>query len=383
MENITESFPDISFIDDSTIDDVLTQMINDYQTKYKELVGKEASLAKANPYRLIMYACSVQIYQAMQYADYAGKMSFLKYANGDYLDNLAALRGVKRKEATAATTVLQFSIEAAISSAVSIPAGTRATNGNGIYFATDKYAEIPAGETTVSVSATCTDEGSCGNDFSTGEVNVVVNTLPYVVSVTNTDKTSGGADREEDDAFKNRIFNVPDSYSTAGPKGAYEYFVLNADSTISNVVIDTQTNDPGTVGVYFVCENGEIPSDALIQKVSDYLNDRNVRPLTDHVIVKAPETKTYDINMTYYIPSSMKAAVSTIQSDVDTAVSIYNTWQTEKIGRDINPSYLIQKVMEAGAKRVEVASPSFTVMDNYTVARTGTVNVIYGGIEDD
>jgi phage-related baseplate assembly protein len=101
------------------------------------------------------------------------------------------------------------------------------------------------------------------------------------------------------------------------------------------------------------------------------------------VIVKAPETKTYDINMTYYIPSSMKAAVSTIQSDVDTAVSIYNTWQTEKIGRDINPSYLIQKVMEAGAKRVEVASPSFTVMDNYTVARTGTVNVIYGGIEDD
>lgn len=383
MENITESFPDISFIDDSTIDDVLTQMINDYQTKYKELVGKEASLAKANPYRLIMYACSVQIYQAMQYADYAGKMSFLKYANGDYLDNLAALRGVKRKEATAATTVLQFSIEAAISSAVSIPAGTRATNGNGIYFATDKYAEIPAGETTVSVSATCTDEGSCGNDFSTGEVNVVVNTLPYVVSVTNTDKTSGGADREEDDAFKNRIFNVPDSYSTAGPKGAYEYFVLNADPTISNVVIDTQTNDPGTVGVYFVCENGEIPSDALIQKVSDYLNDRNVRPLTDHVIVKAPETKTYDINMTYYIPSSMKAAVSTIQSDVDTAVSIYNTWQTEKIGRDINPSYLIQKVMEAGAKRVEVASPSFTVMDNYTVARTGTVNVIYGGIEDD
>jgi phage-related baseplate assembly protein len=383
MENITESFPDISFIDDCTVDDVLTQMINDYQTKYKELTGKEASLAKANPYRLIMYACTVQIYQAMQYADYAGKMSFLKYANGDYLDNLAALRGVKRTEATAATTVLQFSLDAAIASAVSIPAGCRATNGNGVYFATDKYAEIPAGETTVSVSATCTDEGSCGNDFAAGEFNVVVNTLPYVVSVTNTETTSGGADREDDDSLKNRIFSAQDAYSTAGPKGAYEYFVLNADPTISNVVVDAPDDQPGTVNIYFICDDGELPSDTLIQKVSDYLNDRDVRPLTDHVLVKAPETATYDIDITYYIPSSMKSAVSVIQSDVDTAVSIYNTWQTEKIGRDINPSYLIQKVMEAGAKRVEVTSPSFTVMDSFTVARTGTVSVTYGGVEDD
>ncbi len=98
----TDNFPDISFIEDTTIDEVLNQMIDDFLAKYEEITGEKISLARANPYRLIMYASAVQIYQGMQYADYAGKMSFLTYARGDYLDNLAALRGIVRKKATAA-----------------------------------------------------------------------------------------------------------------------------------------------------------------------------------------------------------------------------------------------------------------------------------------
>jgi len=100
-------------------------------------------------------------------------------------------------------------------------------------------------------------------------------------------------------------------------------------------------------------------------------------------VVQAPGTQEYNVDLTYYIPSSMKAAVATIQADVATAVNIYNTWQTEKIGRDINPSYLIQKVMEAGAKRVNVSSPAFTILDKHTIAKAGKVNLVYGGLEDD
>ena len=103
-------------------------MINDYQSKYKEITNKEAALAKADPHRLIMYACAVQIYQAMQ-----------------------------------------FSISEPVASVVGIPAGTRATNGNNVSFATDEYVEIKAGEISVSVSATCTEEGSLGYNFAIGE----------------------------------------------------------------------------------------------------------------------------------------------------------------------------------------------------------------------
>lgn len=374
-------FPDISFIDNSTIDEVLTQMINDYQSKYQEITGREVSLAQVNPYRLIMYASAVQIYQAMQYADFAGKMSFLTYARGEYLDNLAALRGEQRIEASAAATILQFSLDTPISSAVSIPAGCRVTNGNDVFFATDEYAEIAAGDTSVMISATCTEAGTVGNGFAAGELRVIVNTIPYVVTVMNTVATYGGADREDDDSLRDRIYTVSNSYSTAGPAGAYEYHTKSVSQDIVDVIVKSEI--PGEVDVYFICDGGEIPSDALIQRVKEYLDDRTRRPLTDKVTVRAPEVRTYDIELTYYIPESSKSAVAAIQADVATAITIYNMWQTEKIGRDINPSYLIQKIMEAGAKRVIVTNPVFTVLDESTVAKTGNVTVHYGGVEDD
>ena len=377
---VTDNFPDISFIDDTTIEDVLTQMINDYQSKYKEITHKDVSLAKADPHRLIMYACAVQIYQAMQYADYAGKASFLKYARGEYLDNLVAIRGIQRQQAVPATTTLQFSISEPLASAVGIPAGTRATNGNDVFFATDDYVEIKAGETSVSVSATCTEEGSAGNNFAVGEFGTLVNSLPYVVAVTNTTQTFGGTDIEDDDSLKERAYEIQNSYSTAGPTGAYAYFVKEIDQSISDVVIRSDT--PGVVNVIFVTDSG-IPDPALIQKVADVLEDRDIRPLTDKVEVSAPASHTYNVDLTYYISSNEKASVASIQENIAAAVNIYNAWQTGKIGRDINPSYLIQKIMEAGAKRTVITAPVFTALDNGTIAKTGNVTVKYGGLEDD
>lgn len=381
MGVISENFPDISFIDDSTVDDVFTQMINDYKEKYKELTGKDVSLAQANPYRLIMQACAYQMYQGMQYADNAGKMGTLKYSRDAYLDNLAPLRGVSRLEATQAVTTLRFTIDAPIVSAVAIAAGTRVTNGNEVYFETNEYAEIAPGETSVTVSATCTQAGIIGNGFAEGEFTILVNTLPYVTSVTNTEMTSGGADTEDDDSLKERIYNAPSAYSTAGSAGAYEYHTKSADPSISDVSVQSTT--PGTVEVYFVCDGGELPNEALIEKVSSYLADNNIRPLTDHVVVQAPATQVYDLDFTYYISASDKSAVSTIQAAVDAAVSIYNSWQTEKIGRDINPDYLIQKIREAGAKRVVIRTPSFMALTNDTIAKLGTIIATYGGVEDD
>lgn len=381
MGFVSENFPEISFIDNCTMDEVMAQMIGDYQWKYKEITGKEKVLAQADPYRLIMYACTVQIYQAMQYADFSGKMGLLKYSRDEFLDNLAPLRGVKRIEATAAITTLQFSIDKAIDSVVAIPAGTRVTNGNDIYFATDEYAEIAAGKTSVSVSATCTTAGTGGNGFSAGEFSTLVNTLPYITAVTNTDITSGGADTEADDNLKDRVYNAPNSYTTTGSEGAYKYHAKSADPSIDDVFVDKVS--AGVVGVYFTCAGGELPSDSLIEKVTEYLKNENVRPLTDDVIVQAPATKDYNVEVTYYISSSDKSAVSAIQADVNTAVSVYNAWQTEKIGRDIDPGELNKLIRDAGAKRCVITSPVFTVLDRGTIARTGSVTITYGGLEDD
>ena len=381
MNSTLNNFPDISFINDLTIDELINQMINDYQDKYKEVTGTQVSLAQADPYRMIMYACAVQLYQGMQYIDRAGKQSFLKYSYGTFLDNLGALRGIQRLQATSAVTTIRFSIDSAIASAVQIPQGTRVTNGNEVYFYTNEYAEIPAGETYVDVAATCTESGSSANGFNPGEINVLVETLPYISSVSNTIETNGGSDVESDDALAERIYIASSAYSVAGPKDAYVYWTKTASSKILDVSVTSPA--PCEVDVRFILEGGELPGEALINKVNAILQDDNIRPLTDLVSVSAPDVVNYDITLTYYINESDKAAAGNIQNLVNTAVQTYKTWQSSAIGRDINPSYLIGKIMGAGAKRVTVTSPVYTELTNNQIAGLGNVTINYGGIEND
>lgn len=381
MNSTLSNFPDISFIDNLTIDTLIDEMINDYQDKYKEVTGINVSLAQADPYRMILYTCAVQIYQAMQYADRAGKQSFLKYSYGDFLDNLGALRGIARLQPTPATTTMRFEIDSVLNAAVQIPAGTRITNGNEVYFSTDEYTEIPVGELYVDVSATSTTTGVGNNGFRAGEINILVETLPYISKVSNIAETAGGSDMESDDSLADRIYIASSAYSVAGPVDAYIYWTKTVSSDIADVNVTSPA--PCEVDVRFILNGGVLPGEALIQKVGDMLNDSNIKPLTDKVTVAAPTTVTCDIDLVYYINESDKATADTIKALVGTAVDVYKEWQCSSIGRDINPSYLIGKIMGAGAKRVNVTSPVFTSLADTEVAAIGTVNIVYGGIEND
>lgn len=375
-----EQFPDISFIEDSTIDDVLNAMMADYSTKYQEITGKTASLNMANPYRLIMYASAMQIYQAMQYIDFAGKMNLLKYARDEYLDNIAAIRSIERKEASPATTILKFSIETPIVSAVSIPDGTRVTNNNDVFFATDKYVEIAPGQTEVTVSATCTETGLEGMVVA-DTLTTLVDTLPYISGVTNTIDAFGGAEAETDEELRERIYYAPNNFSTAGPIGSYIYHAQNASREVGDVVVLSPT--PGTVNIYFTTADGGIPSQALVDMVEAYLDDDTKRPVTDEVNVNPVSAETYNIDLTYYIAESDKSIIAGIQENIQSAIDAYNIWQRDKIGRDINPEYLTYKIIEAGAKRVVITEPEYTVVSNVKIASLDQLNVVYGGLEDD
>ena len=119
------NLPDVSFIDDVTLDQIQSQLVADYISKYEELTGESAELTRADPVSLILYACSVQIFQAMLYVDRAGKQDLLKYSYGEYMDNLAALKGLTREPAKPAVVTVRFTLSAARPDVISIPAGTR------------------------------------------------------------------------------------------------------------------------------------------------------------------------------------------------------------------------------------------------------------------
>lgn len=201
-----ENTPEISFIDNKTVEDVRSEMVADYEEHMTQAQGVTVSLDRASVHRMILYAAAAQIYQAMQYIDRQGKQSILKYSYSDYLDNLALFKGVTRSPATAATCTLRFTLAAERETATAIPQGTRVASSGSVYFATDEYAEIPPGSTEVEVAATCTETGSAGNGLTAGELSTMVDPVPYVASVTNTATTEGGAEIESDADLAERVF---------------------------------------------------------------------------------------------------------------------------------------------------------------------------------
>ena len=380
--NAIKSLPDISFIDNKTIDQVRQEMVADYESFISEATGQTVNLERSSVHRMELYAAAAQIYQAMQYIDRQGKQNILKYSYSDFLDNLASFKGVTRNPAAAATTTLRFTLSAERDTATGIPQGTRVSTAGSIYFATDVYAEILAGSTTVDVPATCTVAGTDGNGLAIGELTTIVDPIPYVASVSNTTATEGGAEIESDADLAERVFLAPGAYSTAGPEDGYIYHAKAYSPAVGDVEA-TSDQEAGTVDIVFIMADGSTPGEEMIEGMEGYLQGKTIRPMTDLVRVAAPEEVQYTINLTYYINRSDSAKAVTIQAAVAQAVEDYKTWQ-RAIGRDVNPSQLTHMVMEAGAKRVTVTAPAYTAVGKTEVsALQGAAVVTYGGLEDD
>lgn len=375
-----KNLPDVSFIGDVTLKDIEDSLVRDYEEKYFETTGEKIILARADPVTLLLYACAVQFYQGYKYIDKAGKMDLLKYAYGPYLDHIASMKGITREQAKPARVMVRFTLSEVRPNTIEIPQGTQVTDGS-MYFETEQYAEIKPGSGYIDVECVCLVSGSDGNDLQPGEINTLVNPIPYVASVSNIEETAGGVDIEDDDSMKERVYIAPSSYSVAGPEDAYRYWVKTFNSGISDVLV--QSDNPVDVIVEFIMSDGELPTTGLIQGLQLYLQNKQIRPLTDKVTVKAPDTVDYKLDVRYYINTSDLKRADTIKANVTASVEQYIVWQRSKIGRDINPSQLIQMMVSAGAKRVEVKLPVFQVVGAANVAKLVSQTVTYGGIEDD
>ena len=314
--------------------------------------------------------------------DLAGKQNLLAYARGGHLDHLGAPMGVIRIQPQPARTTVRFGVDGALAFAVPIPVGSRASTKDGnILFATAIEAEIPAGQTGVEVPAHCTSPGASGTGLVPGQITQLVDPLPYVAGVSNVTISSEGSDIEDDERLRERIRLAPESYTVAGSTGAYEARVLGVSADILAVAVDSP--EPGVVDVRFVLTDGELPDAAMIALVSDSLSAETVRPLTDKVLVGAPDVVEYAVTGRWYALRADAALLSGVARAVERAVETYRIWQRSQPGRDINPSRLIALVQQAGAKRVELDAPLFTPLTATQVARETAVSLVFGGLEEE
>lgn len=232
----------------------------------------------------------------------------------------------------------------------------------------------------VDVDATASVTGTGCNGYDIGAVNTMVDPIAYVGKVDNTSPTSGGTDTEDDDTLTERVFRAPEGYSVAGPFGAYKSLAKEFRSDIGDVQVTSPM--PCAINVYVLLSTGKLPTASDLSALTDYLSAATVRPLTDKVTCLSPAEVVYNVALTYFIASSDSARAPAIQQSVSEAVNDYVAWQ-RAIGTDINPTDLIYRIRKAGAKRVVLESPIYTVVDDTSVPSLGTSSVVYGGIEDD
>lgn len=378
-----EALPPIDMLEDDgiTLEGIQEEMVADYQDAYLQYTGEEITLYPANPKRLELGVIAGQIYQAYEFASYLFNQNFIRYMEDDVLWNWGANLGFAGSNLRAASCMLEFGINEALDYDVEIPAGTRATAGDDVFFATGEACVIPAGSLTVEVRAFCTEMGSVGNDYIVGQINLLADSVVHVSSVKNIDMSAGGGDEYSGDELREKVFLFPSTYSVAGPQDAYVYYtkLFSKDIIAVNVETDKET---ATVEIYIMLSGGTIPDKAYCDNVLDYLTSLKRFPDTDKVIVLAPEVVPYELRATYYISSSNKDTEKTIRESVEEAADAFIQNQYESLGYDINPDIFVEYARVAGAKRVEVVSPLYKKLEVNQIAICTGKSITYGGLEE-
>lgn len=351
----------IDFVNE-TFESIETRMI----AAWEALTGR--SMMPASPERVMVGWAAAAIAQIYEKINFAANQNLPSEATGEYLDALSELYGnFPRPEAQNAITRMTFSVDSAAAADITIPQGTLVSDASGnIVFATNYASTIPAGQTSVSgVLATCTQPGTIGNGYAPGQINRFYGGFSGADSCVNTGTSQNGRDEMTDEAYRVYLKEQLAGYSAAGSKRAYEYIAKKANERIIDVCVTSP--DAGEIVLYALIDAatpGPATSGIKSQILAACSSD-TVRPLTDTVSVDDPDDVTYEIRFTYYVRSDAPQSAAEISSILTKVINDFQAWQGSKLGRDINPSKLMQMLMDTGVLAyVDLTAPVFTELSD-------------------
>lgn len=287
--------------------------------------------------------------QAFAGVDNACRMATLRYAVRDYLDVYGEKRGCVRIEAKPATATVKVTAQATGVSRT-IEAGSILTADGVVMYKTTEDMILSGNAQELSVEVECTKSGSIGNGLLNGTQMQFTPPVDGVPSVVCTASATGGQDEEEDEAYRERIRTYGLTTVTTGPSSQYESVAMSVSSNI--VDAKALKLSAGQVGVYLILST-QTGSTAILDAVEEALNGEDTRPLTDTVTVAQATAVPYTLVIQYQADAG-----SDVSAAFAAAVSEYQEWQDNKIGRAFNPDKLIAMLYQAGATRAVIGSGS-------------------------
>ena len=259
-----------------------------------------------------LYAAAAQIESLYHQAKWVLDQSFPQTAQGIYLEQHAALRGLQRGASACASGSIRFGASDAVTD-LPIPKGTVCMTETGIRFATDVDAVLPVGSTYVDVPATALDAGTIGN-VAAGSITIIAAMPAGIRACTNPEPFAGGSDSETDEQLRTRLM---DSYRRL-PNGANAAYYEQTALSYPGVAAAKAVGRPrgvGSVDVYVAVASG-IPEAELLGRIWEYLQKR--REISVDLQVLAPTVEMVDIAVA--ITPAVGWAFSVAQAQAENAM---------------------------------------------------------------
>lgn len=360
------------------VDDDLAQTLAATIADYEQRAGKV--LQPAHIERLLINTFAYREHLLRQQVNEAYRQQHPRFATGLMLDLCGDDVSTPRLQAQPALTTLRFTTVLSGLEQIAVPKGTRVNVGQ-TGFVTTEAALLTAAQSSAEVAAECTETGTVGNGWSVGQINSLAERLhPTIdVAVSNTTVSAGGVEIEGDEAYRERVLLAPESFSVAGPVGAYQYWARQASPAVVDVHVANDTDGGGQpiggrVAVTVLAKDG-LPNAELIGKIQAALSAEKRRPLCDTVVVKAPTAVDYtlDAELTLFTGTDARTA----KAAAEQAWAVYEAARRSRLGLDIVPLDIQTALKVAGVYNVVLHNLPLTVVkpDQWARCTSTTIRI--------
>ena len=316
-------------------------ILQDMMETYAQAGG---SLLYAGDEKEMLLQAMLQIMvQAFAGIDNALRMATLRYAVRDYLELIGENRNCPIIQAQAAKSTVKITLEATGVEGV-IPKGTTLTADGAVLYQTVDDLVVTGSAQELTAQVECLQSGSVGNGLIAGTEMTSLIPIDGDPMIVCTVSATGGQDKEEQEAYRERIRTSGLASVTTGPQQRYEAVAKAVSSQVINA--RALNTGGGNVGVYIISAS-ETGMSALLSAVNAALSAKSERPMTDHVSVLAATPVPYTLNVRYSYDGS-----SSVQTMISEAIRDYKEWQEQTIGRAFAPDRLSAMLYQAGATRV-------------------------------
>lgn len=359
----------------TVIDSNPQQIYEDAIKFHKNITGEELPVLSEAAYIYSTVAALLGIVKSEM--NEVAVQNYLKYATGKRLDlkNIYGSRGERLGKNTAKTTMRCY-ISSVINRDVIIPAGTRFLYKNYV-FATSEQVVISKGKLYEDVLVTCEIAGDIGIILK-GEIKEIVDKYDYYQKCENITDVAGGRDEESDEAYRERLAELPESFTSAGSEGAYKFHTKKASSLVTDVVINSPT--PNVIDIYVVNGNKVLSSEEKTT-ILNYLSQEDIKALNDKITIKDPILHNYNINIQYYLYKNAKISKENLENNLK--ANLKKWADSKKIGESLNIQDIIAICkQEEGIKKVNIVEPTDYSSTNTTLAVLQNITLELKGVEE-